>query len=195
MAFIYSLKDINARIQRDIHAKLELVKGDGYHYFQFDDVEANVFETHSVMVAYTKQLTLAQWLEEARGFADRVAPKPVQSDSEYGDKVQGAATPKHQQIAEELRDALLRKHNAGKDLDKYKADEVKKFELAHFPGGSTTFMVIDIGLIGDEGTMASVFCRDYRHIAISKRGGLKLLNPKVKRNAEGRWNVIHALTR
>lgn len=192
MSYANSLKDLNRKIQSEVHAKLELVKGDGYHYFVFDDVDANVYETHSVMVSYTKQLTIAQWMEEARGFAQRCAPQPVRSED---GRVEGAATPEHQRIAESLRDALLVQHNAHKDLSKYKPHEVKKFELVHFEGSSRTYVLIELGLVGDEGTMASVFCRDYRHISINKRGGLSLLNAKVKRNAEGRWNVLHALTK
>lgn len=56
-----------ARIQKAISKAgipLELVRGAGYQYFVFDD--ANHFETASVCVCYLNQLTVAQWVEEAR---------------------------------------------------------------------------------------------------------------------------------
>ena len=43
---------------------LELVRGEGYHYFVFDD--GKHFETVSVMVPYTNSLSYDQWLAEAR---------------------------------------------------------------------------------------------------------------------------------
>lgn len=202
MAFIYSLKDINARIQRDVHAKLELVKGDGYHYFQYDDVDGNVFETHSVMVPYTKDLTLKQWLAEAREFAERMDPK-VREEHAVVDGmpaliyIDGAATPAQEKTVELLKERLLHKANRYRDPQnsKHNPHEIKKFEVKHIEGSSRTYVVIELGMEGDEGTMASVFCRDYRHVSIGVRGGVTLLNAKSKRKSEGWWNVLHALTR
>jgi len=203
MAYQHSLKEINARIARDVHASVELVRGEGYHYLVFDN--GVKYEDKSIMVPYTGQLTLKQWIEEARQFAAENDPRE-ERETDYGNTyVEGAATPAHAELAEKLRDRLLAKHNdmttrlnaervaAGEEP--YKLHEVKKFEVTHFKGGSQTFVTVETGLVDDEGTMASVVCRDYRHIAISKRGGLKLLNAKVKRDSEGFWNVLHKLTR
>jgi hypothetical protein len=46
-----------------------------------------------------------------------------------------------------------------------------------FNDGSTglVFVVSEYGMIGDEGTAASMMCRDYRHFAIGSRGGVKLI--------------------
>ena len=44
---------------------LELVRGDGYHYFIYDIPAENVFDTESVYVCYTNTFTAKQWVEEA----------------------------------------------------------------------------------------------------------------------------------
>lgn len=49
---------------------LELVKGDSYWYFEFDDGVR--FETHCVWVYRFHQLSDERWLEEGREFAKRV---------------------------------------------------------------------------------------------------------------------------
>lgn len=62
-----TLKQINDRIARDVSPEVELVRGDGYHYFVFDNGE--VFETRSIMTPYTKDQSAFQWMEDARHFA------------------------------------------------------------------------------------------------------------------------------
>lgn len=44
---------------------LELVRGDGYHYFVYDDRGPN-YTTVSVYTCYTSDLSVEQWVEEAR---------------------------------------------------------------------------------------------------------------------------------
>jgi len=44
---------------------------DGYQYFTLDD--GDVFETHSVYVNSVSDLTVDQWVEEARGFLTEAA--------------------------------------------------------------------------------------------------------------------------
>ena len=45
---------------------LELVRGDGYHYFVYVGSEENVLvDIDSVYVCYTNTFTTAQWVEEA----------------------------------------------------------------------------------------------------------------------------------
>jgi hypothetical protein len=62
-----SLKRINAAIAK-IDPHCELVKGGGYHYFQYDDQDAGIYETESVMVMYTSHHSKDQWLSEAADF-------------------------------------------------------------------------------------------------------------------------------
>jgi hypothetical protein len=62
-----SLKRINAAIAK-ISPHCELVKGGGYHYFQYDDQDAGIYETESVMVAYTSDHSTDRWLSEAADF-------------------------------------------------------------------------------------------------------------------------------
>jgi len=62
-----SLKRINTAITQ-LDARCELVKGDGYHYFQYDDQDAGIYETESVMVMYTSHLSTDRWLSEATDF-------------------------------------------------------------------------------------------------------------------------------
>lgn len=45
---------------------LELVRGEGYHYFIYDRPDINVYETESVYVPYTSIYTVAEWVREAQ---------------------------------------------------------------------------------------------------------------------------------
>lgn len=44
---------------------LELVRGEGYHYFVYDQPRRNAYETVSIYVCYTKDYTADQWAEQA----------------------------------------------------------------------------------------------------------------------------------
>jgi hypothetical protein len=44
---------------------LELVRGEGYHYFIYDIPAENVFDTESVYVCYTNTYTAKEWVKEA----------------------------------------------------------------------------------------------------------------------------------
>lgn len=54
---------INRRLKQ-AGIPLKLWRGDGYHHFTYDDGDR--FEGIGVMVCHTNQLTLDQWLYEAR---------------------------------------------------------------------------------------------------------------------------------
>lgn len=59
-------------------------------------------------------------------------------------------------------------------LEQYEADsdyEIKTFEVKETDYG-VVWVSVETGMKGDEGTMAAVICRTYRHIGIGKRGGL-----------------------
>tara|TARA_R110000868_G_scaffold19939_6_gene85038 strand:- start:1890 stop:2126 length:237 start_codon:yes stop_codon:yes gene_type:complete len=44
---------------------LEIVRGEGYHYFIYDVAARNIYETVSIYVPYTKQYTAAEWANQA----------------------------------------------------------------------------------------------------------------------------------
>jgi hypothetical protein len=60
-----SMKTINAAIQK-VTTNVELVRGEGYHYFVFDD--GTQYDTESVMVPYTNLYSNAEWVEMAIKF-------------------------------------------------------------------------------------------------------------------------------
>jgi hypothetical protein len=102
-----------------------------------------------------------------------------------------AASAKHAEMIEEFKIAMLARHARVSPGDV----EVKLFSVQHYEGDSATYFVLEVGTVGDEGTLAALFCRDYRHIRIGKAGGLKLLNAKNKRKNQGWFHALHALTR
>lgn len=81
-------------------------------------------------------------------------------------------TTAQQQILDSLRKDIL-KHDGHGDDTTY---EYKEWTLDEGWGGGV-FLVSTVGRKNDEGTMAEVFARTHRHIAIGTRGGVKLLNP------------------
>lgn len=44
---------------------LELVRGEGYHYFVYDQPRRGVYETVSIYVPYTNTYSAAEWAEQA----------------------------------------------------------------------------------------------------------------------------------
>lgn len=83
-----SLKKINARLQK-IDPCVELVKGDGYHYFTFDNLadestlskpvlkegSVQIFEDESVYITYTSHWSDDRWVEEGRTFSQKMRAK------------------------------------------------------------------------------------------------------------------------
>lgn len=65
-------------------------------------------------------------------------------------------------------------------FDFYSEDdyEVKQFEITECDGFIDVYIVT--GMKGDDGTMAAVLCRKYRHGFIGKRGGVSIVNSKGK---------------
>lgn len=62
---------------------LELVRGEGYHYFVYDNPAQNVFDTESIYVCYTNTYTAAEWVKEAIYALDTI----VARQQEYGVRV------------------------------------------------------------------------------------------------------------
>lgn len=59
-----TLKQVNALLKAE-GIPLELVRGEGYHYFVMDDGD-KVFETESVMIPYTNHQSVSRWVNDAR---------------------------------------------------------------------------------------------------------------------------------
>jgi serine protease inhibitor ecotin len=67
-----SLKKINRRLT----GKVELERGNGYHYFIFDRVDdVNVYETHTIYLCYTNQQSDDRWVAEGEAFYEREMAK------------------------------------------------------------------------------------------------------------------------
>lgn len=50
------------RAIRNANIPLELVRGEGYHYFIYDNPERGVYETVSYMVCHTNSIPLDRWI-------------------------------------------------------------------------------------------------------------------------------------
>jgi hypothetical protein len=102
----------------------------------------------------------------------------------------GPARPAHQAVIDRIQKNLLEKYTRHSQMDW----EVKRSRITHFCG-TTTYMTIEVGLVGDEGTYAEFFGRDYRHIKIGKRGGVELLNGTRPSYRYGMNNAIYQPTK
>lgn len=67
----------------------------------------------------------------------------------------------------------VRVPNERKRGTRFKPYQFKTFELVR-GWGATVFVRAEVGLVGDEGTMASVLARDNFHFCIGERGGVKV---------------------
>lgn len=85
-------------------------------------------------------------------------------------------TAAQQRRVEWLRDEIIR-HDGNGERYEYKLFDVEE-------RAPLVFVLSEVGLKGDENTMASVFCRTRRHVAIGRCGGMRLLNA-VKKNVRG----------
>lgn len=54
--------------------------------------------------------------------------------------------------------------------------EVKKWEVEELGVNGIICVVLVTGLIGDEGTMASLLCRKHRQFFVGARGGISVMN-------------------
>ncbi len=83
-------------------------------------------------------------------------------------------TPTQQKLINHFEKNLVSEIYSEKFAHNY---EIKEFEVKKNYGG-TQMVVMEVGRIGDEGTAASIFCRDRKIIFIGKRGGVKAYNSK-----------------
>jgi len=56
---------------------LELVRGEGYWYFIYDD-QRGKYETQSVSVMRLNHLSLVEWVKEGKQLVTQMEPKPVE---------------------------------------------------------------------------------------------------------------------
>lgn len=83
----------------------------------------------------------------------------------------------------------------------------KTLELHHSRTDALLFLLTTVGRVNDEGTWAAIMCRQRRHVCLTRRGGVSLLNRaryvknkdgslRKVRAAEGRglWSAIHEIT-
>lgn len=54
---------------------LELVRGDGYHYFIYDAPSRGIYEDVSIYVPFTKDYTAEQWAQQAVYAMDDIRAK------------------------------------------------------------------------------------------------------------------------
>lgn len=94
---------------------------------------------------------------------------------------------KFESIAVKIRDDVLARNS------KISPQEIKKFSMTYDEELGHGFVVVETGMLDDEGTMASLVCRDYRHVHVTQSGAVKLMNPKTKGQACGWFNVVHGL--
>jgi len=71
--------------------------------------------------------------------------------------------------SEQIRDAMLQRRSD---------HELKKYEITPIAANLSS-LIIEIGMVGDEGTAASLLCRDYRHYIIYRGGGVALVSGGV----------------
>ena len=79
---------------------------------------------------------------------------------------------------------------------KYEFKDFKTEVVFSYTGGRplAVMLITTMGMKDDEGSMASVLCRQTRIIMVGKRGGCKLLNAKRKTQSKGLFNCAHGLT-
>lgn len=65
---------VTAAIQAAGHPEVELVRGEGYHYYVFDAVThgSGAYETESVMVPHFRDIPHQRWIDDGISFAERM---------------------------------------------------------------------------------------------------------------------------
>lgn len=90
----------------------------------------------------------------------------------------------------ELEFGILNRFRHGAD------HEYKRFEVVVVSPYKTVSIVTEVGMVGDEGTMAQFLARDYRHIFVGAKGAIELKNASGTRKRtitkRGYWNAIYA---
>jgi hypothetical protein len=66
-------RNIEAALKTETGVSVELIRGEGYHYFsyeQFSNGRCIRYETYSVYTMYLNDLPLDRWMAEGREFID-----------------------------------------------------------------------------------------------------------------------------
>ena len=74
------------------------------------------------------------------------------------------------------------------DFDDKCRREIKQFEIREC--GKKLSVMVEVGMPGDEGTMASVLCRDRCHVFVGIRGGMRTYRRGHKRQT---WVKLYEL--
>jgi len=96
--------------------------------------------------------------------------QPARTAERFGVKV----TQRQAQAIDYAQEHMIAKHERYSDR-KY---EVKSIEVSPCGDHPICFAVIEVGMVGDEGTYGEIFNRDRRHFEIGPRGAMTLLNSK-----------------
>ena len=69
-------KNIAKQLKAETGRSLELVKGEGYWYFTYEECDGEGkctrFDTHSVYTMYLGSLSFDQWMDEGRAFVSHL---------------------------------------------------------------------------------------------------------------------------
>ena len=96
-------------------------------------------------------------------------------------------TKKQEKMVEFLRKNILEWDSYGHPETR----EVKVFKVSEIEGTNLVAVYSVVGLKDDEGTVASILCRTYRHMFIGKNGGIftRIYNSKT-----GKYRLYEGIT-
>jgi len=101
-------------------------------------------------------------------------------------------TPKQQKAVEWICKEVIKNDGYGERYEYKRFEVVEYTDYPYSEDSPMVYVVTDVGLVGDEGTMAEVFARVHRHIRVGPRGGLKLMNPG--RYSKGQGKIVERKT-
>ena len=88
---------------------------------------------------------------------------------------------KAQEMAvENLKNAFFKTFSYGRPDER----EFKEVHVEYWEETETVYVRLEMGLIGDEGTMAAVFCTDSTTTCIGKKGGYFQHRPTTNKDAD-----------
>jgi hypothetical protein len=90
-------------------------------------------------------------------------------------------TPEQRRQLQWLRENHIRhaSHCTQRELDQ--SHEYKTWQVTELGVGGIIVLLTEVGLVGDEGTIAGILYRDRRQISIGPKGGMRLMNAAGKR--------------
>ncbi len=76
-------KTVTKRLAEAGYPEITMYRGDGYHYFVWDDVDANnVYDSESVMIMQFRAIPISQWVEDGIAFGEKVKAKYYSNEGE-----------------------------------------------------------------------------------------------------------------